>query len=171
VINIFFFLFRLASSFPDHFVIRSYSSFQNTHTHTHTHTKQHVRPQGNILESFVQIGTNWCKDSGIYEFTLGATGDVVRARYTFIYVYEDGQWKIAHHHSSQMPENLQPKKTNVNILTDKEVRNLFNLWNDALATLDPTKVAARYAKEAILLPTVSDEPRSTQERITEYFGK
>jgi hypothetical protein len=36
-----------------------------------------------------------------------------------------------------------------------EVRKLFYLWNDALATLDPTAVAARYTKGAILLPTIS----------------
>jgi hypothetical protein len=28
-------------------------------------------------------------------------------------------------------------------------------WNSALATLDPTVVAARYTKDAVLLPTVS----------------
>jgi hypothetical protein len=28
-------------------------------------------------------------------------------------------------------------------------------WNDALATLDPKAVAARYTKDAVLLPTVS----------------
>jgi hypothetical protein len=112
-----------------------------------------LKPQGTILKSFVQTGSNWCKDSGIYEFTMGATGAKVKARYTFIYKYEDNQWKIAHHHSSQMPEEIEPKKK-VNIPSDEEVRSLFNLWNDALATLDPVKVAARYAKKSILLPTV-----------------
>ena len=48
-------------------------------------------------------------DDGIYEFTMGATGDKVKARYSFIYTYEDGEWKIAHHHSSQMPEEIVPK--------------------------------------------------------------
>lgn len=76
---------------------------------------------------------------------MGATGAKVKARYTFLYKYEDGQWKIAHHHSSQMPEEVEPKKK-ANVLSDQEVRGLFNLWNDALATLDPKKVAARYAK-------------------------
>jgi uncharacterized protein (TIGR02246 family) len=127
-----------------------------------------MKPQGEILESFVQIGTNWCKDSGIYEFTMGATGAVVRARYSFIYVYEDGQWKISHHHSSQMPEEVEPKRE-TNTMSDQEVRGLFHLWNDALATGDPLQVAARYAKKSILLPTVSDEPRTTRESITDYF--
>mmetsp|Transcript_6387 Transcript_6387/g.13314 ORF Transcript_6387/g.13314 Transcript_6387/m.13314 type:complete len:92 (+) Transcript_6387:84-359(+) len=37
---------------------------------------------------------------------MGATGDKVKARYSFIYVFEDGQWKISHHHSSVMPEAI-----------------------------------------------------------------
>jgi hypothetical protein len=83
---------------------------------------------------------------------MGATGAKVKARYSFLYVYEQGQWKIAHHHSSQMPESIQPKAP---VLTDQEVRGLFSLWNNALQTLDPEQVAARYANQAILLPTVS----------------
>ena len=35
---------------------------------------------------------------------MGATGDKVKARYTYVYQFEDGEWKIAHHHSSVMPE-------------------------------------------------------------------
>jgi hypothetical protein len=51
-------------------------------------------------------GEDWCKDAGVYEFTMGATGDKVMARYSFVYVKEDGEWKIANHHSSAMPEGL-----------------------------------------------------------------
>lgn len=61
------------------------------------------KPQGVILESSVLIGNNWAQDAGIYEFTLGINGSKLKARYSFIYVYEDGQWKISHHHSSVMP--------------------------------------------------------------------
>merc|ERR1712051_527896 len=64
------------------------------------------KPQGEILESSVTIGHNWCQDAGIYEFTMGATGDKVKGRYSFVYVFEDGQWKISHHHSSVMPEAI-----------------------------------------------------------------
>ena len=51
------------------------------------------RPQGVILESNVMIGTNWCQDAGIYEFDL--LGDKVKARYSFIYKFEDGEWKVS----------------------------------------------------------------------------
>jgi uncharacterized protein (TIGR02246 family) len=90
-----------------------------------------------------------------------------------VYVYEDGMWKIAHHHSSQMPEEMAAKIAGTGssgaTISKPEVRKLFNLWNDALATGDPKKVAARYAKEAILLPTVSDTPRKTKASIEAYF--
>jgi len=123
------------------------------------------KPQGEILESNVMIGHNWCQDAGIYEFTFGATGQKVKGRYSFIYVWEDGEWKIAHHHSSVMPEGIAVGEP----ITDKEVRGLFNLWNDALATLEPTKVADRYSKNAVLLPTVSDVPRTDYPGIVDYF--
>jgi hypothetical protein len=63
-----------------------------------------LKPQGVVTESFVTTGENWCSDCGLYEFTLGADGSKVKARFTFIYAFEDGEWKIAHHHSSAMPE-------------------------------------------------------------------
>merc|ERR1711906_45424 len=63
-----------------------------------------LKPQGEILESHVTIAKNTCQDAGIYEFTMGATGDKVKGRYSFVYVWEDDEWKISHHHSSVMPE-------------------------------------------------------------------
>ena len=63
------------------------------------------KPQGVILESnVIELGDGSVMDAGVYEFTMGATGDKVKARYTYVYTYEDGEWKIAHHHSSVMPE-------------------------------------------------------------------
>merc|ERR1712241_332544 len=101
---------------------------------------------------------------GIYEFLCGANGSKVKARYSFIYVYEDGEWMISHHHSSKMPEEGGPQK-----ITEEEVKNLFSVWNDALVTGDPDKVAKLYAKDAVLLPTVSDTPRTNYELIKDYF--
>ena len=37
---------------------------------------------------------------------MGKDGSKVRARYSYVYVMEDGQWKISHHHSSVMPEKF-----------------------------------------------------------------
>eukprot|EP00804_Cyclotella_cryptica_P012443 CCRYP_010877-RC/>CCRYP_010877-RC protein AED:0.07 eAED:0.07 QI:147/1/1/1/0.66/0.5/4/411/549 len=124
-----------------------------------------LKPQGKILESFVTIGKNWCKDVGIYEFTMNATGKKVKGRYTFVYVYEDGEWKISHHHSSIMPEGIVTAQP----ITKDEVRSLFSLWNNALASKDPVKVANRYSRSAVLLPTVSDIPRTDFPGLVDYF--
>merc|ERR1719310_261199 len=124
-----------------------------------------LKPQGEILESHVTIGQNTCSDVGIYEFTMGATGKKVKGRYSFVYVWEDDEWKINHHHSSIMPEGIVTAEP----ITEKEVRSLFNLWNDALATKDPERVAKRYSKEGVLLPTVSDVPRTDFPGIKDYF--
>lgn len=124
-----------------------------------------LQPRGKILEGKITIGHNWCKDAGIYEFKMGATGATVKARYSFVYVYEYGDWKIAHHHSSVMPEEVKLP----NLLTENDVRQLFYKWNDALATLDSTTVAKRYTKNAVLLPTVSDTPRTDFALIKNYF--
>jgi len=121
-------------------------------------------PQGEILEGNIIVGANWVQDAGIYEFTLGATGAKVKGRYTYVYVFEDGEWKISQHHSSVMPEANKPKET-----TEEQVKNLFQLWNSALATEDPDAVAKRYSKDAVLLPTVSDVPRTNYGLIKDYF--
>lgn len=54
-------------------------------------------------------------------------------------------------------------------ISEEHVRSLFSLWNNALATGDSRIVAARYAKEAVLLPTVSDIPRTDYNSIKDYF--
>jgi uncharacterized protein (TIGR02246 family) len=68
------------------------------------------RPRGRIDTRTVQIGCNLALDMGTYTFSLmndsGALSDVA-ARYTFVYQYRDGGWKILHHHSSAMPETAQ----------------------------------------------------------------
>jgi len=122
------------------------------------------KPDGKILEGEIFVGNNWAQDAGIYEFTF-ADGSKVKARYSFVYVYENGQWMISHHHSSLMPEEVVRPKA----ITKDEVRGLFNLWNDALATGDPRQVAARYTQDAVLLPTLSDKARYTSDGIADYF--
>ena len=50
-----------------------------------------------------------------------------------------------------------------------EIASLFNTWNDALATGEPSQVVALYEKDAILLPTVSNQVRHNHSEIKDYF--
>merc|ERR1711997_1276177 len=135
------------------------------------------KPQGIVTQANILIKDGICQDAGVYDFTMGIDGSKVTARYSFNYVFEDGEWKISHHHSSAMPEGLLAAANKLSemeasaapAITKQEVADLFHKWNDALATGDPKKVAARYAKNAVLLPTVSDVPRTTAEGIENYF--
>jgi hypothetical protein len=63
------------------------------------------------------------------------------------------------------------KSTAGSDITKDEVRALFSLWNNALATGDSRIVASRYAVNsgAVLLPTVSDVPRNDFDSIKDYF--
>jgi len=61
------------------------------------------KPQGVIDQRVIRLGCNDAIDSGLYTFTMG-DGKKVRARYTFVYNYQNGQWLIVSHHSSAMPE-------------------------------------------------------------------
>ena len=65
------------------------------------------KPIGVINQSHVKIGCNKAYDVGVYTFTLqdnAGKKQAVKARYSFVYDYKDGQWLISHHHSSAMPE-------------------------------------------------------------------
>ncbi|MDO0935111.1 SgcJ/EcaC family oxidoreductase [Streptomyces sp. DG2A-72] len=50
-----------------------------------------------------------------------------------------------------------------------QVASLFDTWNAALQTGDPEKVADLYAKDAVLLPTVSNKIRTDRAGIVDYF--
>lgn len=64
-------------------------------------------PVGTINTSTIKIGCNIAYRMGTW--TVGLTNqnsgvrNNVKARYSFVYTYEDGAWKIAHLHSSMMP--------------------------------------------------------------------
>ncbi|MFC5214413.1 SgcJ/EcaC family oxidoreductase [Streptomyces coerulescens] len=51
----------------------------------------------------------------------------------------------------------------------KEIAGLFDQWNRALLTGDPEQVADLYAKDAVLLPTVSNQVRADRAGIVDYF--
>ena len=53
--------------------------------------------------------------------------------------------------------------------TKQLVEELFNTWNNALQTGDAKKVTALYAEDAVLLPTVSNLPRTSPAEIEDYF--
>lgn len=55
--------------------------------------------------------------------------------------------------------------------SEQEIAALFPVWNAALATGDPEKVADLYAPEAVLLPTVSNQVRTDRDAIADYFVK
>jgi len=66
------------------------------------------RPVGRIDTSTVEIDCTTASRLGTWTVTLvdpatGAKRDVA-ARYSFIYRFQDGEWKIDHLHSSMMPE-------------------------------------------------------------------
>ncbi|MFE0256039.1 SgcJ/EcaC family oxidoreductase [Streptomyces sp. NPDC059010] len=53
--------------------------------------------------------------------------------------------------------------------SEKQVVGLFDTWNKALQTGDPETVADLYAKDAVLLPTVSNKVRADRAAIVDYF--
>lgn len=68
-------------------------------------------PVGTINTSTIKIDCTTAARLGTWTVTLtnaetGATSDV-KARYSFLYRYVDGDWKIDHLHSSMMPETAR----------------------------------------------------------------
>ncbi|MFB7586994.1 SgcJ/EcaC family oxidoreductase [Streptomyces sp. NPDC056169] len=53
---------------------------------------------------------------------------------------------------------------------EREIAALFDQWNAALLTGDPEKVTARYAEDAVLLPTASPRIRTNHAEIADYFA-
>lgn len=62
------------------------------------------RPSAKIELRQIKTGSNMAVDSGVYTFTFAKTGEVVKARYTFVYRWNGSKWLIVSHHSSLMPE-------------------------------------------------------------------
>ncbi|KAG1674810.1 hypothetical protein FOA52_015197 [Chlamydomonas sp. UWO 241] len=123
-----------------------------------------LKPFGKIDASNVRIlAKDLAINSGVYTFKLNKDGkeSLVQARYSFTYKKFDGKWMIIDHHSSAMPESEEKKLA--------EITALFDKWNAALQTGDPAKVAACYAPSGVLLPTVSNQVRTTPAEIQDYF--
>jgi uncharacterized protein (TIGR02246 family) len=56
-------------------------------------------------------------------------------------------------------------------VTVQAVEGQFAKFNEAWTSKDPAKVTALFARDAVLLPTVSNTPRTTTEGINDYFVK
>lgn len=54
-------------------------------------------------------------------------------------------------------------------VTRDDVEALFERWNRSLQTGDPWQVAANYAGDSLLLPTLSRQARRTAEEKADYF--
>jgi hypothetical protein len=67
-------------------------------------------PVGTITSSTIDIGCNKATRVGTWTVTMTdpATGtkSEVKARYSFIYRLDGGEWKIDHLHSSMLPETM-----------------------------------------------------------------
>ncbi|MEW5250469.1 SgcJ/EcaC family oxidoreductase [Microbulbifer discodermiae] len=54
-------------------------------------------------------------------------------------------------------------------MNEATAKGVFKLWNDALASGSPSRVAALYAEDAILLPTISNQVRHSTPERENYF--
>jgi uncharacterized protein (TIGR02246 family) len=74
-----------------------------------------AQPVGKIDSSNVRLGCNTASRTGTWTVSLTdpttRQARDVKARYSFIYVYENGEWKIDHLHSSMMPEQTTQTAT------------------------------------------------------------
>lgn len=53
--------------------------------------------------------------------------------------------------------------------TEIQIAQLFDRWNKSLQSRNPDLVIANYARDAILLPTGSNIPRTNHKEIRDYF--
>lgn len=54
-------------------------------------------------------------------------------------------------------------------VTEKQVRQWFSEWNNAMATGDPKVVANRYSMQAVMMSTMSLKPKTTRQEILEFY--
>ncbi|AFZ47109.1 Calcium/calmodulin dependent protein kinase II association-domain protein [Cyanobacterium stanieri PCC 7202] len=56
-------------------------------------------------------------------------------------------------------------------VTEEDIASLFDRWNESLGTGNPENVVTNYAENAILLATVSNNPKLNTEDKIEYFER
>ncbi|MCW7752703.1 DUF4440 domain-containing protein [Desulfobotulus sp. H1] len=54
-------------------------------------------------------------------------------------------------------------------ISETEIADLFQRWNESLTSGNPSIVTALYAKNSILLPTLSNQPRLSVSEKEDYF--
>lgn len=60
-------------------------------------------------------------------------------------------------------------RTTCEIPSTSQVEKLFDNWNAALQTRDPQKIVSLYAPAGVLLPTLSNIPRTNHKELIDYF--
>ena len=69
-----------------------------------------------------------------------------------------------------IPFAVQASETPICVKADKnEIAALFDRWNTTLQTGDARKVADNYSADAVLLPTLSNQPRTDDAGRIDYF--
>ena len=65
------------------------------------------KPSGKIERRIIRLGCNVIVDGGIYTFNFASDGSQVTGRFTYVYEYDGKVWKIASHHSSALPQDIE----------------------------------------------------------------
>lgn len=69
-----------------------------------------------------------------------------------------------------VPAQAKTKKSmQCAVVTQAQVDGLFTDFNNAWATKDPATVTSLFTKDAVLLATVSNKPRTNHAEIQDYF--
>ena len=145
------------------------------------------KPIGSIDEDYVEVKyCNLATYNGIYTFDLTAVDTKVQARFSYVYTFEEGEWKIKTHHSSLMPEKSASRRRSLREgarqltvsggdnkkcahITENMVKELWNGWAASLSTT-PEQVAELYWNHgSVLLPTLSNKIRADKEAKIDYF--
>merc|ERR1712054_60373 len=104
--------------------------------------------------------------SGIY--TFGLNSGSVPARFSYLVKKVNDQWKIIHHHSSQMPEIASDDWKSTQIGKDESFAVLKS-WGNAVQAQNRSLVLTHYAENGTLWPTLSNNLRLNESRIENYF--
>ena len=71
--------------------------------------------------------------------------------------------------SIALPAEARTTRERCTVVNQAQVEGLFNDFNAAWATKDPAKVTSLFSRDAVLLATVSNTPRTTPEAVNDYF--